>query len=322
MEWVEGLGAWRNTFFGAVAIGALFVGYRIDAVRPILAVVLAFGFPLVAVGMSFVQLREPPGPERLGRIALVFGGLLVVAAELTIGLVFFPPTAAGTLTLTPRAADGDIAVPDGVNDVVLQVRGQLSVHGAGEGTYQLHLTRAGGYDDNLGGKFERVIGREQRAMRRMAPTRTVTTTEVLREEIHAVGHGPLHLHLDSVDGDIRHAVRISVFRASPLLHVVPFFAAAFALGVLVIEVLFAKRGRTVPLAPGAMAAGALALYVGLRGNDPDDALSTLTGALIVSIVAGGLGGYVLSRAAIFLVGTPDTAAEGDGKPIKKRRVGK
>jgi hypothetical protein len=151
----------------------------------------------------------------------------------------------------------------------------------------------------------------------------VTVTEILKSEIDAPGHGPLHLHLDSIDGQIHHAVRISVTHAPFYLHLVPWLAGVLLLAIGVVEVLLAKRGRVVPLLAGAGIAAALGIYVTIQ-HDPDDPLGTLTGGLIVSLVVGGVGGYLLARIATFLAGTPEHE-EAEAKPTsgsKKRSAAK
>lgn len=306
-EFWEGMRGWRNGILMLVAVAVAFTVSRVHVLRPIAAELFSMAFPIVAVAVAFWALRAATGWLRWTSIAVAV--LLVVGAELTLSEVWFPPAALATVTLSESHPDATLPAPAGMRDFEVQARGSLlSDSGAARGNFEVELGR-GAEQRTFSGEFSRVVGAQRQMMRRMAPTRSVTETVIVREEMDVPGNGPLHAKLVNIEGGVHHAVRLTVLPMpvtdKPLLYTL----IALTLAALVLEVAAARRSMKVPLTAGAAAAAILAIYV-VRDFDPDDPLTTFWGAAVVAVLAGALGGALVGKIGTYLFASTPSEPSG------------
>jgi len=303
---VESVRPWRNALLIAVLVAIAFASGRIQALKPIAAQGFSMIYPIAAIALTFYALRSATGWLRWAGVALA--ALLVIGAEMTLAEVWYPGAPLATVTLTEGHSTAAIQVPGGVRDLEVQARGKLrGEHGAMAGNFEVELER-GGERQTFTGEFSRVIGSERRMMRRMAPSRSVTTTEIVRQEMTFGHDGAVHAKLVNIEGAVHHAVRLSLMPLPSTDHPLTIALIVLVVMALVLEVVAARKTIKTPLLAGAAASAVLAIYM-VRDFDPDDPLTTFYGGAVVAFLAGGLGGILVGKIATFLFASGPVEAE-------------
>jgi len=310
-EFWEGMRGWRNGLVLLVLAAIAFTASRISVLRPIAAEVFSMAFPIAAVAIAFWALRSATGWLRWAGVIVAL--LVVVGAELTLMEIWFPPAPLGTVTLTQARPEATLQVPDGVHALEAQARGSLlSKSGGTRGNFEVALER-GGESQAFLGEFKREVSGARRMMRRMAPSRAVAESVVVREEIDLPREGPVHAKLVNIEGGVHHAVRLTLqplpVTDKPLLYAL----IGLTLAALVLEVVAARRSMKTSLTGGAAAAAVIAEYM-VRTFNPDDPLATFWGGAVVAVLAGAVGGALVGRiATMIFASTPsDVSGPRDG----------
>lgn len=299
-EWAETWEKWRGLILFAVIGGGIFAASRFDASRPWAGLVVAMAFPIGAVVMGYTPLREAAGTLKLASIAVL--GLAAAAADIEMAQVFFPGEPLAAVTLREGGSDAQVSWPGANQAVGIDVHGELrSARGAGQGTYTLVVTR-GRAEETIAGTISRTVSQGRRAMRRMAPTSSVTKHLTDHHELTLAGSGRAKLHLESVDG-LLPSVRVTL-REPPAMD----RWLIIALGLLVVaatavQAAAKKAGYSAKLAAAVGATAVLGWYV-VHRFDPDDPFTTVAGGALVAVVAGGLGGLLLGGIVSSFVSPP------------------
>jgi hypothetical protein len=299
-HFTEAVGPWRNTILVVLAGALLYIGSRIDVVRPWEATVVALLLPIVAIALGLAPLRVAPRVFAVAAVLAVAAGAI---CELELYSAFFPPAPIASARLTPSHPDADLRIPDAQRTILLEARGHLGTDsGNAGGDYVLSLRR-GSIEDSVSGHFERTVRTGRRMMRRMAPSTSVTTHETDVQELELAARGPVHVHLDSLEGNVRQRLDLSVHAPLGLDRWLVIALAGLFLVASIVEGLGARAGGDARFAAAVGAAAALAIYV-VHRFDADDPLVTVIAGTIVAVAAGGGGGFVLGALARKLLAKP------------------
>ncbi len=296
--WLEGLAPWRGTLIGAAILASVFIGSRIDAVRPTEAVVVALAFPAGAILLGAAALRDASRGVLMLGLLVVLGGLAV--SEVEASEAIFPGAPLGTATLRPTAADLRVHVPNAVHALEVEVRGHVDAPADQSAAGNFRLTFDRGTDTReMTGRFKREV-HQGRMGRRAAIGTTVSQHKVERKDIVLPGRGPVRVHLAQVEGRLHPALRVAVYAAPTRDEIRITLMAAFLLLGAVTEGLAAREGVRSAVAAGIAAAAVLAVYVTHRW-DPNDPFTTVFAGSIIALLAGAGGGFVLGSLAQVLL---------------------
>jgi len=282
----------------AIAVVILAIGARYEPTQALEAEVVGLGFPILAVLVGLAPLRDTR--VTLRRWAGIAALLVLVGCEVELGRAFFPPDAVAEATLSDKQPDAVLTLPDGTRELDVETHGNLgSGHRSAEETFRYVLERDG-KKEVVEGSFTK--SRAIRLSRRRAPTSTSShVVDLDRQSLSLSGIGPVHAHLESLQGSGARRVDIRLLPAPAWSHWfgwAVWAALAVAFGA---QLAAARDGTRSKLAAWLAAAAVLGSYLP-RHFSPSDPLGALIGAAFVSLLAGGIGGWLLGALAARVIG--------------------
>jgi hypothetical protein len=311
--WYHGNKQWLPlvaTVFGGAGVYLL---SQVEVLRPYMG--FLGGLILIVGGIVYGMMRPEDAPIRVGAnkaqpLVLVVALLTLVAALIPYLHTNFPGAPQFHGTLSPRHARASFDLDDDKGVLELVVHGQLK-RGAGSaaGGYSLVLEHAG-TKRHIEGTFKRTYS--TRKIRR-GKVKIGTSSEFTYHvnQVPSLGKGRYTLELVTVDASLRNYLRIKVFDA--------WYSEKMLISVLVGLVvlgLFADVASTrykhrTRVATGALVAVGFAIYFN-RQFAPDAVLGTVLGGALVAILAGWVGGGMLSFVTKRIGGEP-RAAQATGR---------
>jgi hypothetical protein len=287
----------------AIAIVILAIGARYEPTQGLEAEVVGLGMPILAVLFGLAPLRD--SRVELRRWAGIAALLVLVGCEVQLSRAFFPPEAVAQATLSEKQPDAELQVPDGTRDLDVETHGNLgSGSRSAEETFRYVLERDG-EKETIEGSFSK--SRAIKLSRRRAPTSTSShVVDLDRQSLSLSGSGPIHAHLESLQGSGARRVDIRLRPAPTGAHWLEWavwVAVAAAFGA---QLTAARGGTRSKLVAWLGAAAVLAAYLP-RHFSPSDPLGALIGAAFVALLAGGIGGWLLGTLAARWVGRESEA---------------
>ncbi len=267
-----------------VAMVLMYAAGQVEEVRPLVARVVVFGVPLIAVAYTAVGLLDTHPLLKSAGLALAGVSL---ASALWVGAGLFQqrtPLAKIELTSDTKKS---IQLADGTQEVELAVHGKLIR--ADKGSVVLSLAQ-GTQVQVLEHEFVRHAVGKQGAK---------SIQHAWRQRVAVQGSGPVELALTHADADLKLPLLVELL-PPPAYPVLP-RSGLLVLGALAIVVqgLVARRGIRARLAAGVAVALAFASYAP-QLVDPERPYDGVFGLLVAAMLAAGAGllaGYVVTRLA-------------------------
>lgn len=265
-----------------VAVVLMYAAGQVEEVRPVVARVVVFGVPTIAVVYTAVGLLDTH--PVLKSVGLALAGVSLASA-LWVGAGLFQhrnPLAKVELT---SSGSKSVKLADATQEVELAVHGKLIR--AEKGSVKLSVTHA----DKVQ-VFEHEFARHA-----VGKQGAQSVQHAWRERVSVAGPGSVELALTHADADIKQPLLVELL-PPPAYPVLPRAALVVlvALAILV-QGLVARRGIRARLASGVAVALAFASYAPqlMDPERPYDGVFGLLVAALLAACAGLLGGYVVTR---------------------------
>lgn len=275
--------------FGLIVVGVF--ATRFDDGRSTEALIIAAGIPLFAAWKAVSPLRDVSTPLKLAGIAVAL--IAAVTSETEVVHLFDPPPALAEIVLTPKEPDATFSLPDGTHDVEIETRGKIAGANA-EGEYGATLHR-GDRVAVLAGTFSGNVSSGRRSRLPVVSGRG-PSEHADRVLVDLTGSGPVHAHLDRIEGSLAQSLHVAVLPPPPGGHKLRFVFVVLAIAALVLDALAGLYGVRASLAAWIGFAGVAAVYLPMHFV-PDDALTSVIGAIFAAVIVGWVVGWLLGYAS-------------------------